>query len=285
MFAVALALTSLFPAVPSFAQSETKKADPDAWRFDATLYGWLISVSGNVTARGQQIDTNASFIDLVQKSQSLAGFMGYFEADKGPAGMYLDLVYTNLGFGASNTTYRNPIGGLKITTTTSAALTYQLFIAEIGGTYEVYRWGPQTALDGVAGFRYWNNSVDASFDAAANVDFTRLRLDRSFGLAVARADSIQWVDPVVGVRLRHQFTPHQQLMARFDVGGFGLGSQFSWQALAAYSYSWQLDGGQQLAAMIGFRALGVNYSSGSGVDAIGINEALYGPVIGMSFRF
>jgi hypothetical protein len=27
--------------------------DPDAWRFRATAYGWLMSVSGNVTAHGQ----------------------------------------------------------------------------------------------------------------------------------------------------------------------------------------------------------------------------------------
>src|SRR5271169_1400247 len=40
--------------------------DPDPWRIDATLYGWLVGVSGNVTARGQTIDTNASFLDLVQ---------------------------------------------------------------------------------------------------------------------------------------------------------------------------------------------------------------------------
>ena len=35
----------------------------------------------------------------------------------------------------------------------------------------------------------------------------------------------------------------------------------------------------------GFRALGVNYWSYSGVDPVGINETLYGPVIGISYRF
>jgi hypothetical protein len=276
-------------AAQTEAQSSAKPVDPDPWRFNAAAYGWLINVSGSVTAHGQTVDTNASFIDLVQKSQSLGGLMGYFEADKGKAGMYVDFVYTSLGFGANNTSYRNPIGGLKITTSASAALTYKLFIVEVGGVYELFRWqhseGSSTAIDGVMAFRYWNNSVAASFDADASVDFSRLHLDRSFGLAIARSDTIQWVDPVFGVRVRHQFTPHQEFTVRGDIGGFGLGSQFSWQAVAVYSYSWDLDGGQKLAALLGFRALGVNYSSSSGLDAVGINETLYGPIVGVSYRF
>jgi hypothetical protein len=289
--AVALVMLAALPARASepVATAGIKSFDLGPWRFNAAAYGWLINVSGNVTAHGQTVDTNASFIDLVQKSQSLGGLMGYFEADKGEAGVYVDFVYTNLAFGANNASYRNPIGGLKLSTSASAALTYKLFIIEVGGVYELFRWhhseDSSTAIDGVIAFRYWNNSVDASFDADANVDLSHLHLDRSFGMAIARADAIQWVDPVFGVRVRHQFTPHQEFTVRGDIGGFGLGSQFSWQAVAVYSYAWELDGGQKLAALLGFRALGVNYTSGSGVDAVGINETLYGPILGLSYRF
>ncbi len=277
-------------AAQTGVQSPSAPADPEPWRFNAASYGWLISVSGDVTARGQTLDTNASFIDLIQKSQSLGGLMGYLEADKGRAGLYLDFVYTSLGFGAGNAGYRNPIAGLSITTSSSAALTYQLFVVEVGGVYELFRWphaaGSSTAIDGVMAFRYWNNSIHASFDATANVDFARLqRFDRSFGIATARADAIQWVDPVVGVRLRHQLAPRQEIVARGDVGGFGLGSQFSSQAVVVYSYAWTLDGGQHLAALLGYRALSVNYASSAGPDAVGINETLYGPIVGVSYRF
>lgn len=286
----ALASTAFATTLPAAAQTAAPPVDPEAWRFNAASYGWLMSVSGSVTARGQTVDTNASFIDLVQKSNSLVGLMGYFEADKGKAGVYLDIVYTDLSFGANNTSYRNPIAGLKITTSSSAALNYKLFIAEVGGVYELARWrhaeGSSTAVDGVLGFRYWNNSIAADFEVTGNVDFSRLHLDRSFGLAVANTGTVQWVDPVFGVRVRHQFSPHQQITARGDIGGFGLGSQFSWQAVAVYSYAWDLDGGRQIAALLGFRALGVNYTAASGgADAMAINETLYGPVIGVSYRF
>lgn len=270
-------------------QAEPVPVDPEPWRINVALYGWAINVGGNMTARNQTIDTNASFIDLVQKSDSLGGFMGYFEADKGRVGFYSDLVFAKLGFGAGQTRYRNPIAGLNISATASAALTAQIFIIEMGGVYEIYRWPGSdasfTAVDAVGGFRYWNVSVDASFDALVNIDFSHLHLERSGGIAVARANAIQWVDPVLGFRLRHQFTPNQQIFVRGDVGGFGLGgSQFSWQAVGAYSYAWQFTG-YQIAALIGFRALGVDYTSGSGIDAFRFNEVLYGPIIGVSFRF
>jgi uncharacterized membrane protein (UPF0136 family) len=286
-----IALADDDPLPPAAAQqAETMPApDADPWRLNVALYGWAISMGGSVTARNQTVDTNASFIDLVQKSDSLGGFMGYFEADKGRVGFYSDLVFAKLGFGAGQTRYRNPIAGLNISATANAALTTQIFIVEMGGVYELYRWpGPEasfTAIDAVGGFRYWNVSVDATFDALINVDFSRLQLERSGGIAVARSGAIQWVDPVLGVRVRHQFTPNQQIFVRGDVGGFGLGgSQFSWQAVGAYSYAWQFTG-YQIAALIGFRALGVDYSAGSGVGSVGFNEVLYGPIFGVSFRF
>src|SRR6185437_1699100 len=76
-------------SLPATAQTEaqsTTPVDPDPWRFNAAAYGWVLNIGGSVTARGQTVDTNASTIDLFQKSQSLGGLMAYFEADKGKAG-------------------------------------------------------------------------------------------------------------------------------------------------------------------------------------------------------
>ena len=225
-----------------------------------------------------------------EKQFPLSGFYaGYFEADKGRAGLYADLVYTSLGFGADHVGYRNPIAGLKITTTASAALTYQMTIAEVGGVYELARWpgseGSSTALDGVVAFRYWNNSLTANFDATANVNFSNLHLDRSFGLAVAGSSVVQWVDPVFGLRLRHRFTPNQEMFVRGDIGGFGLGSQFSWQAVAAYSDAWQFNG-YQTVAVLGFRALGGQLRrSGSASTRSVSTKSSMDRIIGASFRF
>ena len=224
----------------------------------------------------------------MQKSNSLIGFMGYFEANKGPVGFYADLLWAKLGFDKSTTNYRNPIAGLKISTTTNTALTYSLTIVEAGGLYEFARWpgspGSFTAVDGLLGFRYWNNSIDANLDFTGSIDFSRLGIERGRSFAIARSGNLDWIDPLIGLRLRHQFTPSQQVMVRGDVGGFGLQSQFTWQAVGAYSYAWQFTG-YQLAGVIGYRALGVNYTNSSGINNNGVNIVLHGPIVGVSVRF
>lgn len=287
------------PGAPAVADEPTVQsppsepaADPDAWRFRVALYGWAPTVAGSLTARGQTVDVNASFVQILQKSDSLIGYMGYFEANKGRVGLYLDTVWAKLGIGMSSASYRNPIAGLTLSTSTSTVGTYSFAIIEAGGLYEIAHWpgspGSFTALDGLLGFRYWNNSVDLNFDVNGTVDFTRLgnalghnlEVSRSFG--IARSGSLNWVDPVVGLRLRHQFTPAQEIMVRGDVGGFGFQSNFQWQAVAVYSYAWQFTG-YQLAALAGYRALGVDYTNVGSNNSI--NLVLHGPIIGFSVRF
>ena len=291
--AAALLLGSVL-ARPGAAMAEPAAAgtvaasDADAWRYQVASYGWLMSVSGSTTSHGQTVDTNASFIDLLQKSDSLIGFMGYFEADKGPVGVYADLVFTKLGFTTSQAAYRNPVAGLKLSATANAALTMQMFIAELGGVYRLARWGGDgsgaTTLEAVGGFRYWNVNLVGTFDALLTADTTRFNLARSGGLALADSGTTAWIDPLVGLRLRHQLAPNQTITVRGDIGGFNLQNSLSWQAIAVYSYDWQMSG-YQIAALAGFRALGVNYNSGSGATAFGLNEVFYGPVLGVSFRF
>ena len=115
------------------------------------------------------------------------------------------------------------------------------------------------------------------------VDFSRLGFQRGFGFSTASSGSLTWVDPVVGLRLRHQFTPSQDIRLMGDIGGFGLQSSLTWQAVAAYNYAWQFTG-YQLAGVLGFRALGVNYSAISRDPSNGINLVLYGPIVGASVR-
>jgi hypothetical protein len=277
-----LAAACLVAAAPVAA------AEDEPWRFTATAYGWLIGTSGNATARGQTTDFNAGFVQLVQKSDSLIGWMSYFEADKGPVGVYADFVWTRLGFSNSTASYRNPIGGMQLSSVANQALTYTMTIVEVGGVYEVARWpgagAASTSVDALLGFRWWNNSVDMTFDRTGTADFSRLGFEVTRSFAIGHSGTLQWVDPIVGVRVRHRFTSAQDLMVRGDVGGFGFSSQFAWQAVAAYSYAWQFDG-YALAGLLGYRALSTSYTTGSGIDTRGIDVLLHGPILGVSLRF
>lgn len=286
---VAVAATVISLLASAVRPAAAEQASPgDGWRFSATAYAWFTSVSGNTTARGQIFDVNAGFIDIVNNSSSIAAFNGYFEANKGPVGFYADLVWSNLGFSKSAARYRNPLPGLNVNGVVNAQLNYTMTIVEVGGIYEAARWshspGSFTAADALLGLRYWNNSVTASLDTAMTADLYNLGFERSRDIAVAKSGNLEWVDPVVGFRVRHQFTPNQTAFVRGDVGGFGLGSQFSWQAVAAYAYAWQFDG-YKLAATLGYRALATNYTTGAGIDTRGIDLVLHGPLIGFSIKF
>jgi hypothetical protein len=276
-------------ATPDKPQEDAALADPDPWRIGLTAYAWAINISGSVAARGQTVDVNASFIDILQKSNSLLAFMGYAEADKGRVGLYGDLVWTQIGFSRGVAAYRNPLPGLSLSLNGGAAATTDLTMAEVGGLYEIHRWsggeGAFTAVDGLLGFRYWNSSVSASLDAVGTASYAPLGISASRSIGLSLSNSMQWVDPVVGMRLRHQFTPAHSILVRGDVGGFGVGgNQFSWQALGVYSYRWKA-GSVDLAAVVGYRAIGTRYNTGSGTDATGLDLVLHGPVIGLGVRF
>ena len=159
------------------------------------------------------------------------------------------------------------------------ASTTSLTIIEAGALYEVARWpGTErsfTALDAYAGIRYWNLSTQVNLDLTGTLDFSDPRLarfDRSRTINVADSGTLQWVDPVIGLRLRHQFTPSQEIMLKADVGGFGISgsSTFSWQVAALYSYTWQFDG-YAIAALGGYRALSTSISFDSGPNVSGLN--------------
>lgn len=284
----AAALTgALFGLLPS-GVAQAEEAEADGWRFNATAYGWLTSASGNVTARGQTFDINAGFFDVINNSSSVAAFNGYLEAGKGPVSVYGDLVWSSLGFSKSAARYRNPLPQLTVSGVANAQASYTMTIVEVGGLYELKRWAPSegsfTALDALLGFRYWNNSVTANLGAAITGDLYNMGFERSFGLATARSGTLDWIDPIVGLRLRHQFAPGQNVFVRGDVGGFGLGSVFAWQAVAAYTYSWQRQG-YALGATVGYRALSTSYSTDSGLDTGGVDLILHGPLIGFSARY
>jgi hypothetical protein len=253
-----------------------------------------VNLNGSTTVRGNTVDINASIIDILQKSSSLIGFMGDFEANKGRFGFFADVVWAQLGVPQSAATYRNPIPGVTLSAQAHAADTLSLTIVEAAGLYEVTKWpGSEqsfTALDFYAGGRFWSVSNQINLDLTGAIAFSDPRLsqfDRSKTIGIADSGSLYWADPMIGLRLRHQFTPNQHAFIKGDVGGFGLtgSSLFSWQAVAVYSYTWQYSG-YALAADIGYRALStsVNFTS-SGPFNNNLDLVIHGPLIGLTVKF
>jgi hypothetical protein len=229
--------------------------------------------------------------------------MGYFEARKGRFGFFTDVVWEDLSFDAHRDVSRNPFARLpnvNVAIKANAQLDYQSTIVQSGAAFEIAKWGASsasfTALDVLGGARYWNQEVDISLRVASRLtadleaDFKRLGLTvrrsakRSVARAVARTGDLEWVDPFVGGRVRHQIAPGKELALEGDVGGFGVGSDFSWQVVGTYGFDVNCFG-TPFHTVIGYRALAVDYSENGRFGKNGLDFIQHGPVMGVSLRW
>ena len=103
--------------------------------------------------------------------------------------------------------------------------------------------------------------------------------------AVARSGTVDWVDPLVGGRVRMEVAPGHELFVRGDVGGFGVGSKFSWQAIGGYSFDYAIKDGITYSGLIGYKALYVDYAQGPGRKRYEFDMLQHGPVVGISLRW
>jgi hypothetical protein len=266
----------------------------DSWTYSATLYAWLPMMNGSATVKGRTTDVNVDFNDLMnlvrdsEIPKDLFALRGYFEARKGRLSLFADLVYLKVALDASMTRSRG-IDELNATVGASAGLKVEMFIAEMAAAYEVARWGSTgapgsgTAIDVFAGARAWWQKADASLalSGTLNIGDLTLNADRT----ATASGNVAWVDPLIGLRLRHQFAPGWNFIASGDVGGFNVGSKFSWQALAALNYDFYVHNNVTWSGMLGYKALFVDYSQGSGLTHYEYDMTMHGPVFGVTARF
>jgi hypothetical protein len=261
------------------------------WTFSFTPYVWATSLTGSTTVKGRTTEVDANFFQILDHTQFPKGLFqlaAFGEARYGRFALLTDLAYMKLGLGASLNRGRgtDEIGG---SIGVSAGLTVQMVIAELAAAYEVARWNgltsptSSTAFDLYAGGRVWWQHADVQVSASGSVDIFDLTFSRA-GVLSAKGD-VSWVDPVVGGRVRHQFAPGWNLAVSGDVGGFGAGSKFSWQALATLDHEFCRSKDAVWSWMIGYKALFVDYSKGSGLTHYEFDNTLYGPVFGVTARF
>ena len=267
----------LGPSAPPVVQTA-----PSPWSIRFTPYGWLTSMNGTQTVRGRSVKVDASFIDLVEKSDTLVALMGDFEARYGRIALLADLVWSKVGFDGGTVRSRSLAPGITGSVGASLGLDVEMAILEAGVAYEVARSGP-LAIDVLGGVRYWYQQADLSLSLAAGVSAGDLEVVG--GRGIARSGSVDWLDPVIGARLRYAVLPGHDLFLRGDIGGFGAGSEFSWQAIAGYSFDFATYQGVTFSGVVGYRALYVDYSRGEGRQRYEFDMLQHGPVLGLSARF
>jgi hypothetical protein len=252
------------------------------WRLSVTPYAWLAWLNGEQTVKGRSVDIDVNPIQVLDHLERVP-FFGYGEARNGPLVLYSDIFYANLGLSASGIRSRSVQPGITGTLTASLGLDFEEAVVEVGGAYEVMKCDPHTAIDVLAGARYWHQDMSVNFALTGLIDIGDLNI--SGARAIAGSGSVDWVDPVVGARVRYNLAPGQDFMLRGDVGGFGAGSQFSWNALAAYSFVFTQRDGVTYSGLLGYRALSADYQQGSGRTEYVYDLIMHGPISGLTIAF
>ena len=253
--------TLVLSAGPQVMADEPVSED---WQFQIAPYAWALAADGDVTVKGQKSDVNLSFKDIYEELNYAVMLEG--EVRKGRVGVMANVLYANLGD-------EEKVGPIKIDPDVN------LFWGSFAGFYRLGPWdldseagddGPQLIVDPYVGVRYTYLDVD-------------LDISNGFNRNVSKDED--WFEPIVGLRTLWQLSPRWGLTAAGDIGGFGVGSDFAWQALGLASYRFDLFGDSDAKFAAGYRALHQDYSNGSGANKFEWDVTLHGPIFALAIQF
>jgi hypothetical protein len=240
-------------AAPAMAQ---QPAPPTSgWEFTFSPYAWIAGVDGQLRTplrREPEIDMSADFEDLLSNLRSVP-IMAMAEVRYGRFGLVGDLMNLSL---EQDITTRDVFysGGKARVTTTGAGLIGLFRVVDL----------PEGSLDLGGGIRPWWVSTRVSLDSA-------LAQSRSF------KQSTNWVDPVIAVRVHLPLTEQLGVTVYADIGGFGAGSELTWQALGVFD--WRANDWLSLHA--GWRYLAFDFKD----RRTSLDTSLSGPIFGATIRF
>ena len=238
--------------------SPAQAASNDEWEITISPYFFAMSADYTSTIDGKKAAIDMSFKDIIDDMDVLGGAL-HIEAWKGDWGILLDGIYTDMegDFGPKN----------NLSTKTT-----DIMIDLLGG----YRLLKNTLFD-----------RPLSVDIGAGLRYHYLKQEAQFSLPGARpkikaGGSYDWVEPVIGTRIRWAFTEKVALLLGADMGGFGIGSasKLTWSVNTFINYQfskhWSVAGG--------YRYLDMDYSRGSGNSKFGFDGSLDGVMIGVTWR-
>jgi hypothetical protein len=90
-----------------------------------------------------------------------------------------------------------------------------------------------------------------------------------------------WFDPVIVVRSNNVIKEKWLAQLRVDAGGFGVGSDFTWQLQANAGYRFS----KLFQTTIGYRYIGIDYDKGEGAQRFLYDIDTFGWVVRFGFNF
>lgn len=220
----------------------------EEWDFAVSLYGWFPAMEVDATIDrpngpvSAEVSTSATeILDALN-----FGVFGTAEARRGRIGLFGDVFYSDLGVSETS-----PQGVRQSVAT-------DLFM-----------------FTGVAAWRLWQEG--GSFvDAYGGGRVVSMESTVSLG-ARSASKTTTYVDPVIGLRVGYAATERVTLNASANIGGFGAGSAFTWEAYAGANYAFT----ERVSAELGYRYLSIDYEA----DGKEIDMQMFGPFTALIVKF
>jgi hypothetical protein len=224
------------------------------WRL--TLGAWIWGVEGDIGGPNGEVSVDSDWTDTLEVLDSVE-----FAFD---ARLRYEVKKWRFQVGVDGSTLEDSIelengtvgGEVKLWT---AYATVGYVIA--GGRTDCTPCAGTWCLDAYAGARYWDVSLDGTGTVGGPGG---LDLDD------------QWLDPIVGLHFAVTWAKWS-FMAEADIGGFGVGSDFTWSAQAAVGYHFNRTWGIHM----GWKHLDVDRDESD----FTFDAALSGPFVALSIQF
>lgn len=257
----AAALLALLPAGAAAAAESFSPASPaadpvqapagDGWEHMVALYVAAIGMSGDAAVGNLGVDVDLPFSELVDHLD--AGAMAAYRGSKGNWAVMANAAFFSLG--ASKDL---PFGGNG-----EAEINQTLF--ELDGARRFAK-----GLEFYFGARVVD--IDSSLE---------LNLGNPIFQTIQGDERKTWLDPLVGLRYQVPLGKHWSFVGRADVGGFGIGSDLAWQAMA--HFDWRIS--RHFGAAFGYVILDIDYDDGQGSHYFLYDIAAQGPLAAATFHF
>jgi len=258
--------------------------DANAWTFMLEPYGWSPGLYGSIGLKDLPVaKVNQSPIDILKKLDW--GFFARGEVRKGRWGLLGDGFFAQFSAGA------DPKGDIYKDITVKSqqsmvtlALAYRV-VDDRRYYIDVYAGGRYTYLGASATARINHPGVEAlsegiidraiakfgprllaKYPGLKNVPASTLQQAKQLGVQKL-SDRIEeklprevdqsrwWIDPIVGLRTQVNFTRWLFAAAQADAGGFGAGSQITWNTQATLGVNFS----RNLAFEAGYRYMYIDY--------------------------
>lgn len=236
--------------------NQTEMETPCPWSFDIVPYLWLATYNGSFDLPGSRAgfgptrtSSGDAYSSRISGAAMLLGQVRYREF-----GLYLDGAWVQLRTGGDNSSALYSATEIKTDIaygTAAASYRLPLLVRDLD-------------IDLLAGARVWH---------VGNT------IERTSGIlpGYSTDGSHTWCDPIVGAKLRYDFGKHWFAVALGDAGGFGAGSDLSWNVFGGVGYQFT----SCVSATLGYRYMHLDYEKNSFV----VDANIQGALLGVGFHF